>query len=306
MSRAPWRALAVLCTVIAGGAIVLAPAALAKPKPKPDLALARARISSQKYALTGQRVIIRVVDTTENVGHAAADGTVNRLTLHHHGAESMDDLTRKVPKLGKGKEDTGIGKAQIDVPTDAELGAYQATLCVDAGEDVKEEDEVGNNCDSLGKFYVAKARWRGSFGGTSSPFGAGVTETWRASDARFEPPKYEGDGAFTYKLAQATITYHDSGSIGGCTFAGSGVDGSPSGNLRLDYSAEMYAGDSRNVPGFSYPVLETCNGSTYVAYNGPASGQIPFVTGAKNLPFGSKKLAGSFTGGTNTYNWNLG
>ncbi len=212
-----------------------------------------------------------------------------------------------MPKLEAGKDSAGVGKAEIGIPTGADLGVYQATLCADARNEVG-EDKEGNNCEDAGKFYVVRKQWAGSFGGLATPFSlSGITESWNAADARFEldPNAVSNDGLFVYKLKQATITYEDSGSFGGCTYAGSGVEGSPSGILRLQYADEKYMGQANNRSGFSYPVLVTCpGGGTYVGYPGPAVIP-PFTAPVQNLPFGTTKLGGTYSGPAATWGWSL-
>ncbi len=80
MSRRTWCGLE-LSTVIAAGAMLVAPAALAKPKPKPDLQVVRARIVGKNYALNGERATIRVTDVTRTRAvrkHATRPSTDSR------------------------------------------------------------------------------------------------------------------------------------------------------------------------------------------------------------------------------------
>jgi hypothetical protein len=294
---------AVLAVILGLASFAIAPAgAGARPKPKPDLALAHARLLGRSYEFTGKRADIDVKDTTENSGHAAAGPTVNRLTLHHKGAAALAAATRAVPKLRKGKSDSATGTARIDIPDDAEPGAYQVTLCADATDLENEEDEI-DNCKGLGRIYLVKKRWGGSIGGQSSPY-PGVTETWRATDAKFDLESQPGEGSFVYGLSQGTVTYTDSGSFGGCTYTGSGVDGGPRGTLRLAYAGETYYGEAFTSPGFTYPIVLDCNGSIFTT-PGPIAGNVVLGTNTQPLPFGKTTLAGTEAGPGATYNWNL-
>jgi CARDB len=308
-----YRGVCAAVAVFAGMAMTLAPAAIAgqKHKPKPDLELARSKILGKPYALTGARAEIRVSTVVKNSGRAEAGPTKNSLTLRHSGAPKFKGVTAKVPKLAKGEAKHSSGTAKLNIPSDAAPGGYQALLCADAGDDVAEQNEA-NNCDDVGSFYVVKKDWKGSYGGSTTPYQLdGVTETWHTSDARFEldtGSTVPSEGWFIYKLTQATVSYNDSGSAQGCTWSGSGVDYGQTAELRLTYDRDWYVGQGASGADFTYPVTPMCPPPGGTGYDGPApEGLTPFYTGGTNdLPFGTTTLAGTAgPGGGYSWNWSL-
>lgn len=110
-----------------------------------------------------------------------------------------------------------------------------------------------------------------------------------------------GRYGFKYDLGAGNVVSQVSGSLGGCTYSGGGVDAGPTGYLSLGYGNHAYNGGVTATAPYTY--FFTCNGQTY-----PAQGPINIgvlSTDNQKLEFGEEKLAGSSSNGYTNYTWSL-
>ncbi|MFN8161736.1 MAG: CARDB domain-containing protein [Solirubrobacterales bacterium] len=286
--RAAVPVIALLCT--APAALLLAPATSAKPKPRPDLVLLNSDLAGSKhFAFAGETASIVVRDLVKNTGRAVAGKSKIELTLSH-GPEKFSGITRTVGKLSPGEKSKGTSTADIHIPSNAKLGAYEVHLCVDAREDVKEDDEV-NNCDHRGQFYIGQRKWSGSFSGSDDD----NATAWSTKDAVFKFERYVAPGEFFYEITAATVNFTTSGlDSNSCNNTGSGIETKPVGQLYLRYQDHDYSAGVGNKPAFSYPIFFNCGGGTLMT-QGPKAGEDPLEFVNKPLGFGVDTLTGVYT-----------
>lgn len=238
-----------------------------------------------------------------------------------HGVANDYVARRNVPKLPgtvhhvvKGKPHVhhyshyGCGRGTVR-PITLPLGAYEVQICADPKVPQRETAASCFLCDKC--FFVIKRSWITSTSSSYPLFGPGIgtaAETSQSKGATFNfvpPVPGQEPGVFFYKMA-GSVAYTASGSFGGCTYSGSGVDANPLGTLSMDYANEQYSLQGASG-GFTYPIIDNCGGTVQPDdVPGPRN---PFLDsgGEQTLPFGRETVVGTFSNFADgaTFNWNL-
>ncbi len=288
----------VLGTVAAALAVLAAPA----PAAKPDLFIARQATVNPDYFFRGEGTNAGFTDRTKNKGKENAGRSKTSLVLLHPPQVREEMVaSRSVPKLKPGASDFGQGGDPV--ADSFPPGVYDAIVCADYKDKVKEKNE-DNNCAPLDPVYVIVRTWAGQLSGSGPTTDPGLTERWESFDTEFRFAENLGDGRFRY-LFNGSITYTVSGTDSeGCEVSGTdtasfsgGTDVAGQG-LVLDYRKEEYFGNS-GIGGFPFTWRRTCEGFFQDELPGPlsiAGGFIvvnPQEVDLKDMPFGSTALADS-------------
>jgi hypothetical protein len=311
--RVAFTRTAVLSAAVMAIAVLAAPAAQAA---KPDLVIAGQSTLNPDYFFRGEGTNATFTDRTKNKGKAKAGPSKTALLLlHPPQVRERMVASRDVPKLKPGKSDFGQGGDPV--ADSFPPGAYDAIVCADHKNKVKESNE-SNNCSPLDRVYVVVRSWFGTLSG-NGPAVPGVTETWQSDDASFHFAENLGDGRFRYEFA-GTLQFTVSGTDAeGCSWSGSDSTTLPGGadvagqGLILDYRKEEYFGNS-GVGGFPFVWQQTCPDEPPQDQPGPANVAGGFIVvnpqevDLPPMPFGSTSLTGTATNENNgsQYGWLLG
>ena len=197
-----------------------APVQAAK-KPRPDLVIAGKRKVDPTHRFYQSSLPVQFKAKTKNKGEARARASETMLRWESRGEdrEGSGIATLDVPALKPGK---GFrGGAGGSVRETLTPGVYNAVICADAADRVRESNER-NNCAKAGVIYVIAYEWKGRISG-SAAIDIGVSEGWSANDARFVFSKIHPEGWVSYRF-QGSVRYTLSGTDPeGCTHGGSGT-----------------------------------------------------------------------------------
>lgn len=305
------RCARVAALLLVGSAFAVLPAAA---QAKPDLVIAGQATVNPDYFLRGGGDVGTFTDRTKNKGDKARASETSLVLVHSPEVRETVIGSRDVPKLKPGKSDFGNASADASGLTP---GAYDAIVCADYRDKVKEKNE-SNNCVDLGSVYVIVSSWFGTLSGDGPTAAGGSTkEAWQSDDAEFRFVESLGDGRFSYKF-HGSLTYTVSGTDSSdCEYSGTDtttIAGDAVGQgLILDYRKEEYFGNEA-VGGFPFTWRVTCEGFFQEESPGPldvAGGFIvvnPQELETQPMPFGSTSLTGNATSDLNgsQFNWLLG
>jgi CARDB len=240
---------------------------------KPDLIVTSQSVVDAEYFFRGEGTNVGFSDRTRNKGKEKAGPSKTSLVfLHPPQVRETVVTSRSVPKLNPDKSDFGSNTDPL--PDSFPPGAYNALICADYKDKVKEKNE-DNNCADLGQVYVIVRSWVGQLSG-SGPTAGGFNERWESNDVDYQFAENLGDGRFRY-LFNGSVTYTASGTDGeGCEVSGSdtasftgGTDVGGQG-LILDYRKEEYFGNS-GIGGFPFTWRRVCEGFLQDEVPGPLS-----------------------------------
>jgi len=295
--------------VVAAVAVLPVSAQAAKPpeRPKPDLVMKGKGNVKPKWFIWGFGDAAHFTARTKNSDKAKAKAGASETSLVFRERDSRRTsktavVSNDVPALNPGKSHSG--GASGDVPGRLPPGSYEAMICADYRDKVKESNE-GNNCSQAGIVYVIPGSWNATLNG-SAGIDIGVTETWRSDGASFEDGKYLGDGQIRYRF-RGSLNYTASGTdVEGCVFGGEGsatvgsddqLGGSEFG-LTLDYRKGLYWGHEQLV-GAEFPYSVSCPGQAGDSITGPVDFAAGFIVvdpiDAQPLEFGTVLISGSAT-----------
>jgi hypothetical protein len=294
--------------VAAAVAVLPMSAQAARPeRPKPDLVIKGKSTVKPKWFLWGFGDTAHFTARTKNSDKAKAKAGASETSLVFRERNSRHKnrtavISNDVPALNPGKSQSG--GASGDVPGRLPPGSYEALICADYRDKVKESNER-NNCSETGIVFVIPGSWKATLSG-SAGIDIGVTETWRSDGATFEGGEYLGDGQFRYRF-RGSLHYAASGTdVEGCVYAGEGsatvtsddqLGGSGNFGLTFDYRKGQYWG-SEQLAGAEFPYNVSCQGEPD-SITGPVDFAAGFIVvapiDAKPLEFGTVLISGSAT-----------